>query len=586
MRSKFCKLSASVALVTLAIAAAAVAQEVSQKVQVRSSELNIRLVGKTAIANPIGSKAAAAGPRESLLSLGQSQLVKMHYLAHDWGRILAEHKWGFTGSQRMSAPLVTPLPVIGADRGFSGFPALTGAQQASVSGGDLEPPDQGLCTDGTVVLEAVNVAGSVYQAATHKVLAGPFFLNDFFGVPATDFTSDPRCYYDPPTQRWFVTVTDVGTPSFLLLAVSQTSDPTGFFDLYAIDTTNDGFFSVCPCFADQPLIGSDNNGFYISTNSYGAVYFGGAQIYALSKFALVLGLIPFGVHLAPLPAPGGPLPFSLHPATSPSGQGAAANGGTEYFVSSYDITSPTNSKVSLWALTNTDTLTAVPGVPGFTTLAVNTEPYVVPIPASQKAGPIPLGKSLGQLEGTLDAGDQRMQQVIYADGNLWSSVDTAIQVSGQTLDGAAYFVIRPSWSSGALRASVARQGYVAAANNNLLYPAVGVSDNGNGAIVFTLSGPNYFPSAAYIPISLASGIATNGIRLAAAGALPDDGFTEYAGTCPACTGPPGRWGDYSAAVGIGDDSIWLATEYISSKPRDQFTNWTTFIGVLPLPDGD
>jgi hypothetical protein len=99
-------------------------------------------------------------------------------------------------------------------------------------------------------------------------------------------------------------------------------------------------------------------------------------------------------------------------------------------------------------------------------------------------------------------------------------------------------------------------------------------------MVFTLTGPHYFPSAAYIPISLSGG-ATSGIRLAAAGALPDDGFT-----CYPPNGPPGRWGDYSAAVAVSDDAVWIATEFISKKPRDKYTNWGTFIGKLPLADVD
>jgi hypothetical protein len=433
-----------------------------------------------------------------------------------------------------------------------------------------------------VVLEAINVAASVYDASSHKLLAGPAFLNDFFGVSPNAFLTDPRCYYDPPTQRWFLTITDADIPSSLLLAVSQTSDPTSSYNLYAFDTTNDGFLGTCPCFGDQPLIGADSNGFYISTNSYGAAFFGGAQIYALSKYALVLGIVPFGIHLTPLPSPGGlPFPFSLQPAASPDGQGASVNGGTEYFLSSYDIGSQTNSKVSVWALTNTDTLNAAAGIPGFTTLAVNTETYVLPIPASQKIGPIPLGKSMGQPEGTLDPDDQRMQQVVYADGHLWSSVGTAVHVGGKTLDGAAYFIIKPSWKNGTLQAAVTRQGYVATTNNNLIYPAIGVSDSGQGAMVFTLTGPHYFPSAAYIPISLSGGVTTSGIRLAAAGALPDDGFT-----CYPPNGPPGRWGDYSAAVAVSDDAVWIATEYISKKPRDKYTNWGTFIGKLPLADVD
>ncbi|HXY09356.1 MAG TPA: hypothetical protein VEI52_16050 [Terriglobales bacterium] len=319
-----------------------------------------------------------------------------------------------------------------------------------------------------------------------------------------------------------MTLTDLGPPnvavSDLLVAVSQSSDPRGTYNLYAFDTTNDGFISACPCFGDQPLIGADTNGFYISTNSFGATAFGGAQIYALSKFALVLGIAPFGVHITPLPASGGvPFPFSVHPALSPDGQGDSANGGTEYFVSSYDLFSAQNNKVSVWAMTNTDTLAAEIGIPSFTTVAVVSESYVVPILASQKAGPIPLGMSLGQPESTLDPDDQRMQIVTFADGALWSSVSTAIQVGSEVLDGAAYFLITPGWKNGTLHASVTRQGYVATKNNHLLYPAIGVTEGGNVAIVFTLTGPDYFPSAAYVPIST-SGTAS-AIRLAGKGVL-------------------------------------------------------------------
>jgi hypothetical protein len=586
MRSKSYMLPASIAFLVLGIASSLVAQEVqevSHQVNVQASHLNVRKTGEAMLANSLRSRAEASVSRELTRVGNESLFSKMHSEAHHWGRVMAQKKAGFAALQQASLPSVKALPIIGPDKGFTGFAALTGAEQASVSGFDLEPPDQGMCTDGNVVLEAINVAASVYDATTHKELAGPVYLNDFFGVAATDFTSDPRCYYDPSTQRWFVTMTDLGpptgVPTDLLLAVSQSSDPTGTYSLYEIDTTADGFIGACPCFGDQPLIGSDNNGFYISTNSFGATSFGGAQIYALSKFALVLGISPFGVHITPLPSPGGvPFPFSLQPSISPDGNGAAENGGTEYFVSTYDDFSLENHRVSVWAMTETDTLNAEVGIPGFTTLAVNTENYALPVVASQKPGPIPLGKSMGQPEGTLDPGDERMQQVVYADGHLWSSVGTALQVGGNTLDGAAYFVIKPLWPNGVLKASVTRQGYVASENNNLLYPAIGVSEMGNGAMVFTLTGPNYFPSAAYIPIRLSGGVAAD-IRLAAAGSKPDDGFTCY----PSGGGPPGRWGDYSAAVAVGTDTVWIATEYISKKKRDQFTNWGTFIGSLPLP---
>ena len=52
------------------------------------------------------------------------------------------------------------------------------------------------------------------------------------------------------------------------------------------------------------------------------------------------------------------------------------------------------------------------------------------------------------------------------------------------------------------------------------------------------------------------------IRIAAAGLGVDDGFTSY----KAFVGDPPRtrWGDYGAAVTVGND-IWLASEYIAAR---------------------
>jgi hypothetical protein len=111
----------------------------------------------------------------------------------------------------------------------------------------------------------------------------------------------------------------------------------------------------------------------------------------------------------------------LQPSISPDGNGASENGGTEYFVSTYDDFSLENHKLSVWAMTETDTLNAEVGIPGFTTLAVNTENYALPVVASQKPGPIPLGKSMGQPEGTRRAPGQGMPRVWRLSPQLWIS---------------------------------------------------------------------------------------------------------------------------------------------------------------------
>ena len=72
-------------------------------------------------------------------------------------------------------------------------------------GAEFEPPDQGLCVGNGFVLEPVNSAYTFYRT-NGSVVAGPFNVNVLFGDGLTQFTSDPRCYYDPAANRWIATI--------------------------------------------------------------------------------------------------------------------------------------------------------------------------------------------------------------------------------------------------------------------------------------------------------------------------------------------------------------------------------------------
>jgi hypothetical protein len=151
-----------------------------------------------------------------------------------------------------------------------------------------------------------------------------------------------------------------------------------------------------------------------------------------------------------------------------------------------------------------------------------------------------------------------MHQVTFADGKLWSSLDTAVKVGGATKAGVEFFVVRPKVTGSKVRGSIVKQGYLGVKNNNLTYPTVGVTDAGRAVISFTLVGADHYPSAAYAGLNLKSGAGP--VRVAAEGKGVSDGFTSY----KAFVGDPPRtrWGDYGAAVADGN-SIWIANEYIN-----------------------
>ena len=534
---------------------------------------------------------------------------------------------------RLAVPLVplappTPSPqaVVSPDPGFSGFRGLTHYDQRFAGTGTyantqftLEPPDQGLCAGNGFVMEAVNAAVAVYSPSGTR-LSGPTALSQFYGLapevvrpngPYGPFITDPKCYFDPDTQRWFVTLLEIDTNSAngalanrssLRIAVSQSSDPRGSYFLFALDSTDDGTNGTpshanCPCLGDQPLIGADANGFYISTNEFPIHTngFNGAQVYAMSKSALAAGTPPPVVHInagaIPTPDLGG-VWYSIQPATSPHGEEAS---GSEYFLSALQFgPAPTDNRIAVWALTNTGSLKTTPMVT-LKHVVIGSENYTQPeTNAQQKSGSTPLRDALGGTDPLehLSSNDDRMNQVVFANGKLWSGVNTTVIVSAEPRVGIAFFVVKPSLGPSALSASMDDQGYVAVAHEDVLFPSIGVTASGAAAMVFTLSGRDYFPSAAYSPINASAG----DVRLAGPGIGPEDGFTGYS-----AFGGNGvaRWGDYSAAVADGDGNIWIATEYIGqtctdaqfatdttcNKTRSQLANWGTFIGKVPTCHG-
>ena len=463
----------------------------------------------------------------------------------------------------------------------------------------LEPPDSNLCVGNGFVLEAVNTAIQVRTTAGAAVSA-VVPVNDFFNLkPEIDrvklkfgeFTADPKCYYDPEVQRWFLTIlvlgVDVNTGAFngdswVYLAVSPGANPSNLnnWNIYIIDTTNDGTggtprHSNCPCFGDQPLIGADDHGFYITTNEFPLFTggFNGAMVYAMSKDILAAGGSPTVVSIFQPTLEEGQA-YSLQPATSPPGGSfETANGGSAYFLSALEFTGRVDNRIAVWAMTNTSTLADAEPDVSMQYDIVATQRYAAPPNATQRDGSTPLLTLLGtrlapQVLGVpktsehlnLIAGnDDRMNQTYYADGKLWSGVNTAVKTrNGRTRVGIAWFVVEPSWSGNDLEGDLANGGYISVNRNSVLYPAVAVNPDGEGAIAYTLVGPNFFPTAAYSRID-EDGVGP--VEIIGPGAGPADGFTGYRSLAPSNAGIE-RWGDYSTAFADENGDIWMTTEYI------------------------
>jgi hypothetical protein len=499
------------------------------------------------------------------------------------------------------------------------------AQRTANSGRQfsVEPPDQGLCVGNGYVLETVNDVMNVYDSSGTS-LKGVTDLNSFYGyapqvirTPRADgpFVTDPSCYFDKATQRWFHVVLTLDVKpapprsgsllgsNHLDIAVSQTASPLGLWSIYRIPVQDDGTMGTpnhhCTgaasairtnpfaCIGDYPHIGADANGFYITTNEY-ALFgpeFHGAQLYALSKRALARNATSVAVtQISTEGLDNGNSGFTIWPAVAPADQYATANRGTEYFLSSNAadeahgdgtaIGPRTSKQLLVWSLTNTASLDSSPAI-RLSHSVLKVGRYAFPPPSEQKVGSAPLRDCLNNAdcatnfvlggpdpfapnpEYALDSNDTRMQQVVYANGKIWGALDTAVKVAGKVQAGIEWFAVKPSGEEDN-GATIVNQGYLAVKGNNVAYPAIAVTPSGQGVMAFTLVGHDHFPSAAFAAIN-AGGVGP--VQVAAEGVGPADGFSGYAIFNDPNPNRP-RWGDYGAAVVDGGD-IWMASEYIA-----------------------
>jgi hypothetical protein len=535
-----------------------------------------------------------------------------------------------------------------------GFEGLNFYQQRYARGGNqfsVEPPDQGMCAGNGYIVEAVNDVLNVYSASTGQsvlpdntatnIVSGfprnvnhAVDLNSFYGyAPAINratgirgqFVTDPSCLYDAATQRFFVIVLTLEvvpttgaftTVNHLDLAVSQTSNPTGSWNIYRIDVTGDGSpgntGGPCPCLGDYPHIGADANGLYLTTNAYpwGPGDFDGAQIYALSKAQLAAGaanvtmqhIDTTGMVHATSPTEQTEPGFTVWPAQSPgTGSFDLSNGGTEHFLSSNageeasgDDFTGSSTNLVVWSLTNTSSLNSASPNVTLSNKVLDVNKYGIP-PKQQQPGSgtapgvnVPQGHCINDtttvtIAGTgcwrllfnppepahnevisrPDSNDTRMQQVMYANGKLWGALDTALNPDGgPQRAGIGWYIVNPD------AGKIVLQGYLGATGHDFTYPAIGVLANGRGIMAFTDTGNETNPSAAYASIDANAGIGAWNDVPGGLGAAPDDGFTSYKSQVG--NPPRTRWGDYGAAA-VDGNSIWIASEYIA-KSCD-YTPW-------------
>jgi hypothetical protein len=440
-------------------------------------------------------------------------------------------------------PSTNAVRAVTAASTLADFPAMTLNKQISDLGPDqaLQPPDTQVAAGPGSVLEAVNDSLSLWSKTGS--LLGDVDLNVFFPVPSTQLFSDPRVLYDAQSGRWLLSgfSLDNSGNSQTYIAVSQTSDPGGIWNVYTIGP-NSGFIT------DQPMTGVCADKIVMAWNVFDSSdTFISADTLVLQKSSLVAGAAQVNFVDFTSTSEFRPVPVqSLSPTTTcwvtVNKADSALPGG-----------SSTTPKLGVIAVTGTPNAANVK--------LIETDPTI------QATNPPPNPQ---QPSGTTNnsANDDRLVSAVWQGNVLWTSATDACTPTGDTVTRNCMRLIEVSTSGSA--PSVLHDEDVATNGLDEYYPAVSLSYTGDLFVSYTASSSAQNPGAYAIISPSTSGTAFTAPITIEAGAASYDG-----GSTP-------RWGDYSAAAPdpAAPGAVWVAAEYAPSDAASG--NWATGAAEVTL----
>ena len=483
------------------------------------------------------------------------------------------------------------------------------ATTCSYFGLGCNPPDMALAASSRFVLQGVNTQWQVWDTAGNVQAGWPVSAQNFFGVPnvtnadgtpcdtdhkSQPFLSDPRALYDPADGRFWAAMLQVENAfgvgdacpfqSTYYVAVSQTSDPRGTWNVYAFDMTMGQPFA-----ADYTQLGMNSQAVYLSANMFGVGPSGGfyAELFEANKAQMEKGKGNFtaaaffnlrGTGPGNSAKTGPFLADTVQPALNLD----SSAGTSENFVDTIDGPDVVNgnlcgftgkgfsdscSGLVLWQMSNPIAHDKGGPAPTLTGTYVPTQPFLVPPPATQPS-----------CSRCIDANDLRIPATpVIRNGKLYTGWGTAIHTPPTVVPGIEWAVV----DLGALgTAAASKTGYYNfSGDESATYPAFMPDAHGNLLMVFDHMSSTVNPEIRYIVRGAGDANFTG------AGVLLKAGESSYRPTLCGGAIPVCRWGDYEATSFDGGGHIWFASQYANqfqgvTTPPAFGRNWGTWIGAI------
>jgi hypothetical protein len=393
-----------------------------------------------------------------------------------------------------------------------------------------------------------NRAGGVISTVSLQTFwasVGPFYT-------ATG-AFDPKILYDPYSNRWMFTACaepETATSS-LLIGVSQTSDPTGLWNLYRIDADATNLVWV-----DYPSMGFNRDWICVQVNVYDmANNFSRSHMYVFNKANLYVG----GAGL-----------FTLI--------SSAAIGGTQVPAITYDNTLSTLYLLQTWNGNSGGNgwlrLYTVTGPVGSEVL--NLGPFIsTPNPWDWAGftGWNDFAPQLGSAQRIMN-NDDRMQNLVYRNGSLWATHTVFLPAGGAATRSAVQW-----WQLTPAGGIIQRARIYEPTGAFYAFPSITVNQFND-----VLIGYSRFSATQYASANYSFRAAADPLNTLQADYVLKAGEAPYYKTFGAGLN---RWGDFSNTVvdPVNDINMWTIQEYAAtpSGGSDRWGTWWGRIDPISVP---
>ena len=457
------------------------------------------------------------------------------------------------------------------------------------------PPDIQLAVSSKYVMETVNSEAAIYTKTGN--LIKKFGLEFLFNLPSRESSdshsiTDPVMLFDSGTndtqlnshnnsnnnddnKRWFASISDVTTHS-IRIAVSKTSDPTGFWRTY-----NFPFESLPNNCSDQPFIAVSDDKLAIGVNTWSnncdwsnnneniisSPRFRGVQFVIADKNDLLAEQQL--AHIKSMQSVPDTRYFSLRPALNLSPTTALFLVTTDDFnhdkaqiltidgrLSNLHISKNISGDINITSI-------SPDGIQPMTFSTINTNGNN---DNSRQQEALSTVKEKHP-EYFVHTGDARVQSPIWYKGKLWLALNVGCFINGDTQTRSCIRIIELDTNTSKVLLDF-NIGHIGA---SLYYPALSIDKSGNNlGVIFGYSSSNTYPS-----LLIGSALVKNNTVL---NSLKYFQFLKN-GTANSLST---RYGDYFSAVmdPSESNSIWIAGQYYYYSPSSYALLWSTYIGKI------